>query len=397
MALQGTLDTFALPDVLRLLAATKKTGRLQISGPRGEGWVSVDEGAVGAIAAPHAPHVTEPVDALFELLRVAEGSFTFDSDVAPAPGTVPGELEDLLAQAEALLVEWREIESVVPSMDAWVTLRRSLVAPKVSIDRAHWLTVVSVGSGATVRDMSDDLSLAELPVSRAVRDLVELGLVDIAESAPAAPRGASVAPRRSESSPAAIAPARRDDKGAPTKTATPAEDATPEMDDPTGGDAPAADGAPAPDAGVDAPLPTARPLRARRAKGAAPAIERTEPEVFVPLELPGQGPALSYDPVEPAAEIADAGDPPEMDDLATAFPGLASRAAELAPDDEELARQLATLSPRAAQAVRAAAEATTVEQRDAALAEVELAEAEQGDEQPINRGLLLKFLSSVKS
>ena len=60
-------------------------------------------------------------------------------------------------------------------------------------------------------------------------------------------------------------------------------------------------------------------------------------------------------------------------------------------DDEELAKQLATLSPRAANAIRAAAEATTDEERDAALDEVD------DDDQPLNRGLLLKFLSSVKS
>ncbi|HUS62064.1 MAG TPA: DUF4388 domain-containing protein, partial [Acidimicrobiales bacterium] len=65
VALQGTLDTFALPDVLRLLAATRKTGRVHVTGPRGTGSVWVDAGAVGAIDAPNAPHATEPIDALF--------------------------------------------------------------------------------------------------------------------------------------------------------------------------------------------------------------------------------------------------------------------------------------------------------------------------------------------
>jgi hypothetical protein len=60
-------------------------------------------------------------------------------------------------------------------------------------------------------------------------------------------------------------------------------------------------------------------------------------------------------------------------------------------EDEELAKQLATLSPRAANAIRAAAEATTDEERDAALGAVD------GDDDSLNRGLLLKFLSSVKS
>ena len=84
VALQGTLDTFALPDVLRLLAATKKTGRLRITGGRGTGSVWVSSGEVEAIEATHAPHASEAVDALFELLRFEEGAFTFDAEARHA-------------------------------------------------------------------------------------------------------------------------------------------------------------------------------------------------------------------------------------------------------------------------------------------------------------------------
>jgi hypothetical protein len=73
-----------------------------------------------------------------------------------------------------------------------------------------------------------------------------------------------------------------------------------------------------------------------------------------------------------------------------AVPGMESGAEAVDPDD--VARQLANLSPRAAKAVRAAAAATTDEEREAALAAV----ADDGDE-PLNRGLLLKFLSSVRT
>ena len=61
------------------------------------------------------------------------------------------------------------------------------------------------------------------------------------------------------------------------------------------------------------------------------------------------------------------------------------------PLDEpsQIARQLASLSPRAAKAVAAAAKATTEEERDAALATIE------AEDETINRGLLLKFLGAV--
>lgn len=377
MALQGTLDTFALPDVLRLLAATKKTGRLRLTGPRGSGVVSVIDGTIGVIDAPAAPHATETVDALFELLRFEQGSFTFDADAEPELGGSAGsDVEALLDGAEALLVEWREIESVVPSMDAWVTLRRNLAAPKVTIADAQWLTVVAVGSGATVRQMSDDLEMGELPVSRAVRDLLELGLVDLELQAPPG-KGSTRATRRAES-------------------AVVSEDPSPEEGAPSDAESP-------PTAAEEAPLPTARPLRARRPRSAALPAPTPQPEVFVPLEIPGHAAARSYD--EPGTD----GRPSQVEDLRSAFPGLAERTADVVIDggdggesgthhddaqvgeDEELARQLATLSPRAADAVRAAAHATTAEARAAALAE-----AEESEGEPIDRDLLLKFLSSVK-
>jgi hypothetical protein len=392
VALQGTLDTFALPDVLRLLAATKKTGRLRLSGERGSGSLWVDAGAISAIEATHAPHATEPVDALFELLRFDHGSFTFDADAVHGEPGPAEDVEELLQAAEALLAEWRQIESVVPSLDAWVTLRRELAAPELTIDQARWTTLVAVGGGATVRRMADDLCLAELPVSRAVRDLAELGVVDIA---PAAPAGRAE-PRPTTQAPAPVVPDPVDAEPQAQPTATAPVDAALDAPDPTAAVSTTVD------AGDDAPLPSARPLRARRA---GPRVVETEassgPEVFVPLELPRQE-AASYDPIEELDdegriedEVGDEATAEDteglaIDDLAAAFPGLANRSAAPTPEDEELARQLATLSPRAAEAVRAAAEATTVEERDAAL------DAVEGEEQPINRGLLLKFLSSVK-
>jgi len=346
VALQGTLDTFALPDVLRLLAATKKTGRLRITGGRGTGSVWAASGEIVGIEATHAPHANEPVDALFELLRFQDGAFTFDAEATHDAPTPPTDVEILLAQSEALLDEWRSIEAVVPSMDAWVTLRRSLPQSEVVVDQARWTTLVAVGGGATVRRVADELCLAELPISRAVKELVELGLVEIADGPPA---GAITT--------------------APVVTSVLARPLVVTKDE------------------DDVPPPPAP--RARRPKAAAPA----ESEAFVPLDLPGHGPAPSYDDKPAVDDIAVRHGPVAAGDLAAAFPGLANRSKPTAVDvdEEELAKQLATLSPRAASAIRAAAEATTDEERDAALDEA----ADDGE--PLNRGLLLKFLSSVKS
>ena len=86
MALQGTLETFALPDVLRLLASTKKSGVLRVDTERGHGEVVVVDGALAGGSAERAPLAEDPADVLFELLRSADGSFLFDTD-ADVTGT----------------------------------------------------------------------------------------------------------------------------------------------------------------------------------------------------------------------------------------------------------------------------------------------------------------------
>jgi hypothetical protein len=380
VALQGTLDTFALPDVLRLLAATKKSGRLRITGGRGSGDVWVTGGGVSAIEASHAPHATELVDALFELLRFEEGSFAFEADVAHDDSGPTSEVDALLDRAEDLLTEWRQISAVVPSLDAFVTLRRTLEAPTVSITQDHWTTLVAVGGGSAVRGIGDGLGLSEIAVSRAIRDLVELGVVEIEAVAPAGTAEVPIAGAAASSpGPPPLAPHAALDPPAMTLDLPPLvlDRAEPAPLAPTDVAAePAAEDA----------LPVARPLRARRPKTRAETEDGPqEPERFVPIEVPGTGSAVSHDEESAHGEVA-------ADDLAAAFPGLANRTAEPSPEDEELVRQMATLSPRAAQAVRAAALAATDEERDAALDEA----AEEGDGS-INRGLLLKFLSSVKS
>ena len=342
MALQGTLDTFALPDVLRLLASTKKTGRLVISGARGNGSVWVDAGSVvGTEASGGGPHPDE-VSVLFELLRFGgDGSFTFEAGTTAIDPSSPRPVEPLLIDAERRLVEWRDIEAVVPSMDAWVSLVPELKAIDITVTAALWKRIVAIGSGTSVGGVARALELGELDVCRGVKELVELGLAEVG----AVPAAAPVVT-------AAVAPAPAAASAIPTTDAQ----GTGATWDPFSID-----------------IPGVAPVEADAAADDA-AIDMT---MTAADEIPAP-PVLSVvADMDDETELAMADDVDDDDDLAEA---------------DEVAKQLASLSPKAAAAVAAAAKATTDEDRDAALAE-----ASDDDDEPINRGLLLKFLSSVKS
>ena len=179
MALQGTLDTFSLPDVLKLLATTSKTGRLRIDGDRGQGSVWLSDGRVVDADADRAVDGAPTEEVVFELLRFSSGSFAFDADSHTPNAEHPDDVNDLLRRANSLLSEWTELEAVVPSLDHRVSLTSELSSDEVTIDADRWRSLVAVGGGRSVGEVASSLGLSELNVSRAVRDLVELGVADV--------------------------------------------------------------------------------------------------------------------------------------------------------------------------------------------------------------------------
>ena len=381
MALQGTLETFSVPEVLRLLAGTRKTGLLALDGDRGSGQVWLREGRIVAARSAHEPEGgVEPV--LFDMLRFVDGSFVFETgaeyDGEPA---TDADVEASLVAAEDLLAEWREIESVVPSLRAWVSMVPALAGDEVTVSAEQWSALAIIGRGTSGHRLGDELGLGELDASRRIRDLVEAGLVDVDDTPvddreaedPAADLGedgvwtttddltvglAGFVARAAEEERVERAPAvelhadteleREDDftLGAEFEpedddvVATFDEDDEPESSEP---------------AGIEL-------------------LEDDEPEAGTEEwsdDEPMLAPVAEAEPTdEPSSEV-----PPEAVDE------------ESDEESDEFLSQLANLSPKAAAAIEATASADETSARRLPSGD--------GDEE-INRNLLLKFLSSAK-
>ena len=309
MALQGSIDTFALDDVLRLVAGTGKTGRLSLSGSRGVGELVVRDGQVVDGAVSTDERVGDLYELVFELLRFDDGDFEFEAvEVEGLEGAEPVEVESLLTGGNELLAEWREIERIVPFGTGSVTLVPDAPDGTVKIDPSQWRLIAAVGSGAGVAQLSERLDTSHLATGRILRSLAEARLITIDESAPAPVPAASAAP-------------------APAPTVAPDE--------------------------APAPSPVA----------AAPAWDDEPAEPAESVNGNGHGAVdadVLFDSVHepvPGVDVAVNGGA-----VATAAPAV---------DAAEFARRLAELPPRAAKAVAAAARATSVEERDAALAELD--------------------------
>jgi hypothetical protein len=178
VSLRGTLETFALTDVLSLVASTTKTGELQVSGEGTTGRVWLD---AGRIVGARAGDVTDPAEVVYRLLRLDTGEFSFETDAAPeGEPTEPHEVDGVVATAQTRLAEWREIQQVVPSLEAVVTLASPAPSESVTMTAEQWAVVAAVGDGRSVENLMERLDQDELAAGRLVKGLVEAGLVTVA-------------------------------------------------------------------------------------------------------------------------------------------------------------------------------------------------------------------------
>jgi hypothetical protein len=400
VALQGTIETFPLPDVLRLLAATRKSGKLHLHAERVTGDVWLEQGRIVWGAIDDGGSVTEPVGVLVALLRAERGSFFFEPDSPPPASGAPLEVEPLVVRAEEQLVELRALLALVPSLDVWVTLVDELPHHEITIDAARWRLLAAIRGGATLAAIADDLDLDELSALRAAKDSLELGIVTLSDAPsqplPAAPTFVSVVPLATT----VIAQhgdaeefGRYLDGGSVRDTRVPFERTSVEVTSGNSSERQAV----ADTYGVQAmsaAVPTFDPVPPSLAEfqyglgQVELSDEGGEPARVVPGSLGarsmGAG-SMGAGSAMPRSANA-GGDTTMLDEVEADFDELE----DLDDDDPaEIANQLANLSPRAAKAVAAAAKATTDEERDAALAMIE------AEDSGLNRGMLLKFLGSV--
>lgn len=197
--LQGSLENFALDEVLGLLSGTSKTGQLEISGNRGTGTLTFNGGRLVDGTASYTANGTGLEDVMFELLRYDDGTFTFASREVTQTDNLEN-VATVLASAEHRLRDWRSIEAGVPSLNHQIAPTEELPEEEVTITRAEWAALTVIAAGCPVSLVCDRLELGEVEGSRQIKNLAERGLISVTE-----PIGSYISSLRSNPVPAPAA------------------------------------------------------------------------------------------------------------------------------------------------------------------------------------------------
>ena len=310
--MQGNLESFPLVDVLGMLSSSQKSGRLVVNADRCGAALWLELGSiVGATtSAPgQSAQRSEPASVLFDLLRCREGAFYFEPDLRCPEPCAPTDTSTAISEAQAALEEWTMIVATVPSLTSTLTLQTSPPGTEVDFDERRWLALcavvdVSIRDGfANVCAFVEHLGLGELDALRLAHELVGLGVFDVG----------------------------------PERSAAPAP-------------------APAP---APSPAPTARSMVAPpELPGVGPAPAALEAAVADVPVLPG---APDFASMARSSDTGDVSDPrPALNVSNSPIPSRGIGTLRINDDSEaELARQLAMLSPRAAEAVAGAETVTS--------------------------------------
>jgi hypothetical protein len=237
--LEGNLDDFTLPDILRLLAFTSKSGRLAIHREGTAGRIDLADGRVREASAD-ADHLSiarrllgaglvsvgdlEPVlqdrdelptdlelardlveagtlesgtlaevlreqtvDAVFDLLRWTEGNFRFDGG---APDTSDGQVLDLavpvdevLTDATSRLEAWPAVAERTGDGDAVVTISRPAgERAQVSLPPDGWSLLSLVDGRRTVAELARLSGQGEFRTRRTLVALLDEGVVSVGDT-----------------------------------------------------------------------------------------------------------------------------------------------------------------------------------------------------------------------
>jgi hypothetical protein len=192
--LQGTLETLALPELLGLLASSRKTGALWLDAANSSAVLYIADGRccsaesseAGDPLADEAALLARVIDVCFAVERAEDGSFRFGPEEPSWVCEDPVDLEVAVDELGRLVEEWREIQAVIPSLDCRIRLADELGVEELSVDRERWQLIISLDGRRSVRDLVRKTNRPVLDVCHAILALVDAGAVNVGPP-PAAP------------------------------------------------------------------------------------------------------------------------------------------------------------------------------------------------------------------
>jgi hypothetical protein len=219
MSLTGNLEIFPMPEVLRLLSRSKKTGCLRVDAADTHGRVYLAGGAItfantesddlvrqalinaglvsddslrktGGSLMESVLEGVDPnaitdfvreqvVESLYRIRKPGHGEFEFAVDLQPSLQTGQQfDAEVAVAESERRAAEWADILESIESLDTPIRMVSELADDNsVTIAAPTWKVLASLEGGTSVRELAYRTGMSEFRAARELSGLVKSELV----------------------------------------------------------------------------------------------------------------------------------------------------------------------------------------------------------------------------
>jgi hypothetical protein len=182
-ALEGNVADLGLAGVLRFVAASRASGVLRLIG-RHEAEIHLVDGDVTLVAGPDGERAgsESPGDVLLPIAVDDRARFVFRADLPPQPG--PGvAVQTVIDAVDARLDGWRRVAAVIPSTALVPSLADELPegVDELRVDRARWRLLTAIDGRRSLAAIIARLGVSAFAVIGDVHDLVQSGIVVLAE------------------------------------------------------------------------------------------------------------------------------------------------------------------------------------------------------------------------
>src|SRR5687768_17834621 len=186
MTLRGSVASFPLETVVQLLAATAKTGQLEVRSGRESGTLGFAEGRlVSAVTGDDSGDA-----ALGAVFTMSDGEFEFVPWGDPPDANLAGDLSQLLDRA---IVQRDKIvaDRQVISDDRlrFGLSDRAAAQGEVRLSAEQWRALLAVNGERDLLGIAQTLRLGRLATLAMLADLVRAGIVEVREAPPEPPSG----------------------------------------------------------------------------------------------------------------------------------------------------------------------------------------------------------------
>jgi len=171
--LKGNLAQLPLLDIINMLTAGNKSGRLDIHQGSKSGEIYLQQGKL--VHAVTGAHMGEK--SIFVLTRWIEGDFSFTPDVEAPEQSIDNTTEQILLEASRQAEQWEDIRGVISSTDTVFNLSASGSANTVSLKPIEWQILAQVNGERSIIELAELMDLNEFEVAKIVYSLTTAGLL----------------------------------------------------------------------------------------------------------------------------------------------------------------------------------------------------------------------------